>query len=131
MITFAVQQAPTPKPAPAAVKRSRPQLDHAACYWQGEERSATSTKATMDLARILVAAGCPDQPWQAVGTDGQRRFFGNSLHRLATRTIEESSERGSVTEAVWMDVSQLWSRDSAASKPEVEETDAESEAAAE
>jgi hypothetical protein len=34
-----------------------------------------------------VAAGCPDQPWQAIGDDGQRRLFGASLHRLARLTV--------------------------------------------
>lgn len=126
MITFFVSPSPIPKPAPAQAKRSRPQADVAACHWNGENWSSTSTHgATMSLARKLVAAGCPDQPWQAVGPDAARRFFGNSLHRLATRTVRESAEAGSPTEAVWIDVSQVWKRDSMAGEEETEDTGAE------
>ena len=93
MITFTVRQGPTPKPPPPHQKRSRPVPDIASTHWNGQDWAITSNKgATMDLARKLVAAGCPDQPWQAVGTDGQRRFFGNSLHRLATRTIVQGDD---------------------------------------
>ncbi len=115
IITFTVRQGPTPKPVPLQQRRSRPVPDIATTRWNDQDWSATSTHgATMDLARKLVAAGCPDQPWQAVGTDGARRVFGKSLHRLATRTITESAERGTPTETVWVDVSQVWKRDSMA-----------------
>jgi hypothetical protein len=126
MITMTVRQGPTPKPVPLHQKRSRPVPDIAATCWNDQDWSATSTHgATMVLARKLVAAGCPDQPWQAVGSDGQRRFFGNSLHRLATRTIRESAEGGTPTEAVWVDVSQVWKRDSTPEETETDLADAE------
>lgn len=46
--------------------------------------------ATMNLARMLVAAGAPDGQWQARGKTGRLRFLGPSLHRWAKLTISES-----------------------------------------
>lgn len=43
------------------------------------------------MARKLVEAGYPDQPWQAVGLqDGGARMNGRSIHRLALLTVSES-----------------------------------------
>jgi hypothetical protein len=55
----------------------------------------------MALARRLVAAGCPDQSWEARAVDGQRRFFGKSLHRLAQLRIKELSERSGIAIVPW------------------------------
>jgi hypothetical protein len=51
------------------------------------------------LARVLVNAGVPDQPWQCVNDSGQRSVYGSSLHRLATRTVSEAA--GHVRWATW------------------------------
>lgn len=67
--------------------------DHAEAWWGPRLFQTQSVNgATMRLARLLVAAGCPDQPWQAVGDDGQRRRHGGSLHRLAKLTLAESAD---------------------------------------
>jgi len=39
----------------------------------------------MALARVLVEAGAPDQPWRVPG-----RLHGPSLHRLARLTVTET-----------------------------------------
>lgn len=62
-------------------------------------RAVSRRGATMALARRLVAAGCADQPWQAVGVDGRLRFHGPSLHRLAGLTIREDDRVGPLLEA--------------------------------
>jgi hypothetical protein len=48
----------------------------------------------MALARQLVAAGIGDGPWEARGADGQRRFFGSSLHGLSRLTIADNDHDG-------------------------------------
>jgi len=45
------------------------------------------------LARLLVAAGVPDQPWETRTAAGTRSLFGPSLHGLAGLVAEESSLR--------------------------------------
>ena len=70
--------------------------DAATAVWDGKTYQATSRHgATMALARQLVAAGCPDQPWEA-GRPGRRDLFGPSIHGLAQLTIHESDEDGPV-----------------------------------
>ena len=60
----------------------------ASATWNGRVFQASSANgATMALARQLVAAGCPDQPWEACGIDQQRRFYGQRLHRLAKLSV--------------------------------------------
>ncbi len=83
MITFVLSQ------------RRKDGADVAATVWQDRPFRAASTRGSVisRLARELVAAGCPDQDWQAVGIDGQRRLFGSSLCRLAQQTIKEN-DRG-------------------------------------
>ena len=52
-----------------------------------EARSRLSCEAA--LARVLVEAGVPDQPWQTVNVAGTVCLRGKSLHRLAQRTVVE------------------------------------------
>lgn len=52
-------------------------------------RAVSRNGATMVLARQLVAAGAPDDPWQACGVDGAVRLHGPSLHGLAKLTVIE------------------------------------------
>jgi len=56
--------------------------------------AASRNGATMALARQLVAPGFPDQPVEAVGTDGRIRFTAPSLHRLAQWTVIERDRGG-------------------------------------
>ena len=67
------------------------------CIWlaetviDGKRYSARSRRgAALALARVLVAAGIPDQPIcvRQAGLRGEMRY--RSLHRMAMRTIEES-----------------------------------------
>lgn len=63
--------------------------DRATAEWDGRQFEAVSANgASMKLARLLVAGGCPDQPWQTVGVDGQQRLRGTSLHDWAKWTIQ-------------------------------------------
>jgi hypothetical protein len=62
--------------------------------------AASRHGATMALARQLVAAGAPDGPWRVVGDGGLVRFFGQSLHRLATLTVTER-DNGGLAIAAW------------------------------
>lgn len=70
-----------------AVAGSTPQ-DTAETDWQGARfRTVSRNSACCALARDLVAAGCPDQPWEAHSPSGQRSVFGDSLHALARTTV--------------------------------------------
>ncbi len=65
-------------------------IDTAEATHGGELYRATSRHGcTMALARQIVAAGAPDQPWQAIGPDGAVWFRGASLHNLSRLTIED------------------------------------------
>jgi hypothetical protein len=76
------QQAATGAPVP----------DRATIEWQGQRYEQIDAHgAIFALARQLVAAGCPDQPWQTVGTNGVVQLHGPSLHGLANWTIRESA----------------------------------------
>ena len=55
-------------------------------------RAESRHGATMALARILVAGGVPDGPWQAE-RNGVPVMRGPSLHRLAGLTITEDGGR--------------------------------------
>ena len=62
--------------------------DQAEATWQGAAfRTVSRNSACCDLARKLVDAGCPDQPWEARSSAGQRSVFGDSLHALARTTV--------------------------------------------
>jgi len=75
--------------------------DHAGAVWNGLAYATQSAHgACCKLARILVDAGCPDQPWETRGSDGQRRLFGASLHGLARLTVS-SPDAGSPRLAKW------------------------------
>ena len=64
------------------------------CEWGGEHWAVFSSHgAVMALARVLVAAGCEDQPWEALGEDGARVLYGPSLLRISRLTFSEG-ERG-------------------------------------
>ena len=70
------------------------QPDRAATIWNGHTFTARSAHgASMAVARQLVVAGCPDQPWQAVSPAGQRLLHGGSLHRLARLAVSETDGR--------------------------------------
>ncbi len=94
MITITMVPGPIPKAAPPKQNRSPPQTDIATATWNGQPFQARSASgATMALARQLLAAGCPDQPWLCLNADGQPILRGKSLHRLATLTLKET-DRG-------------------------------------
>jgi hypothetical protein len=70
-----------------AVSGASPQ-DEATATWQGATfRTVSRNSACCALARDLVAAGCPEQPWEARNKTGQRTVYGDSLHALARTTI--------------------------------------------
>jgi hypothetical protein len=48
----------------------------------------------MKLARMLIAAGAPDQAWETYDGDDRKRLFGSSLHRLAKLDAQESGSTG-------------------------------------
>jgi hypothetical protein len=48
----------------------------------------------MKLARMLVEAGAPDQPWETCGIDGRKRLSGSSLHSLAKLDVQQSGSTG-------------------------------------
>jgi hypothetical protein len=84
----------TVTPLPPHKTPNKPIYDQATATWQDQQFIATSTHgSSMALARKLVAAGCPEQPWEAYSPGGQRLFFGPSLHRLAGLTIHEFGRR--------------------------------------
>ena len=68
--------------------------DYACCAWEGRVLEVRSKSATAALARVLVAAGCPDQPWEAFTPEGERSLFGPSLHGWAKRMVVETDRRG-------------------------------------
>jgi len=65
-------------------------LDGASCEWNGQQHVLRAPSAVAALARTLTLAGCPDGPWQALGTGGNRLFYGNSIHGLAQLHIRET-----------------------------------------
>lgn len=67
--------------------------DSASCTWDGRDFQVRAFSATTALARQLVAAGCPDQPWEAYTPTGERSIRGRSLHWWATRVLIEMNGR--------------------------------------
>jgi hypothetical protein len=81
-------------PAEPAKPFSSGEFFTATATWSGRNFSArTQSGVTMALARELVAAGCPDQAWQAERA-GAVALFGPSLHRLALLTVSEGGRDG-------------------------------------
>ncbi|MCU4161275.1 hypothetical protein AiwAL_14375 [Acidiphilium sp. AL] len=77
------------------IGEGNPGMDIAEAMFAGQSYTATSRNgATMKLARMLVADGCPDQPVEARGRDDGLRFTVPSLHRLARLTISEPDRGG-------------------------------------
>src|SRR5215472_1067281 len=68
-------------------------LDGASCEWHGQQWRLRAPSAVAALARTLTLAGCPDGPWQALGTAGNRLFYGNSIHGLAQLALREDNAR--------------------------------------
>lgn len=75
------------RPKPRA---NRAANDRAWCEWNGQRFDVTAFSATTALARKLVAAGCPDQPWESFVL-GTRSLFGRSLHGWAKRMVTEDN----------------------------------------
>lgn len=73
--------------------------DRATCSWDGRPFEATAFSATTELARKLVAAGCPDQPWESRTQDGTRSLYGPSLHNWANRVVTQ--DRGRLIQVRW------------------------------
>jgi hypothetical protein len=69
------------------------QRDHATCTWEGREYQVLTLSATTALARELVTAGCPNQPWEAYTPNGTRSLCGQSLHAWAGKVVGEG-DRG-------------------------------------
>lgn len=67
----------------------------ATATWDGREyRAESRSSCECALARILMAAGVPDQPWQTVHANGTTGLRGRSLHRLAGFTVSEGDRDG-------------------------------------
>jgi hypothetical protein len=65
--------------------------------WCGHSFEVTQTRGapTAALCRLLVKAGCPDQPWECWdATTGKPRFHGRSIHGWARKTISETDRDG-------------------------------------
>src|SRR6516162_2699669 len=79
-----------------ATQRCRDGADIIRAEWNGAGYEGRAThyggSALGRAARKLVEAGCPDDEWQMVGPEGDRRLFGGSLHGLAKLTIGESDK---------------------------------------
>ncbi len=66
-----------------------PGTDHARAEWAGQVYSAASRNGIVSaLARVLIAAGCPDQPWQAA-RDDKVAMTGPSLAAAAALTVSD------------------------------------------
>jgi hypothetical protein len=78
------------QPSKSGAVTGAPVPDEASAEWGGELFSVRTPRgATMALARRLVAAGCPNQSWEAYDREGKRLLFGPNLHSLATWTYVE------------------------------------------
>ena len=66
--------------------------DHACAEYEGVGFEASSgSGACMAVAREMIFAQVPDQPWEAVGLDGRPRLRGPSLLGLARSTVSEAA----------------------------------------
>lgn len=73
--------------------------DRATCSWDGQTFEVSAFSATTELARRLVAAGCPDQPWESHTREGTRSLHGPSLHGWANRVVTQ--DRGRLIQTRW------------------------------
>ena len=65
------------------------QIDQATAEWNGKTFAARSKRGVIPaIARALLAAGCPDQPWQAQ-RGSLTAMYGPSLARVAELTVTE------------------------------------------
>ena len=71
----------------------KPQRVYAQCEWNGQTVSVLQLSAITALARKLLNASCPDQPWESQ-VDGQPSLHGSSLHACAKRIIVERDRGG-------------------------------------
>lgn len=64
--------------------------EYAQADWDGHSYIASSRAgAVFAVARLLVAAGCPDGPWRVPS-----KLEGPSLHKIARLAIEDSPRGG-------------------------------------
>ncbi len=64
-------------------------IDHATAEWRGQTFAAHSKNGIVPaLARVLIEAGCPDQPWRAERGGGVV-MLGPSLARVAFVTVSD------------------------------------------
>jgi hypothetical protein len=73
---------------------SRPREVATAMVGGQEYRAESRASCEAALARVLVGAGMPDQPWQTRTRTGTVSLRGRGLHWLAGHTIEESDKGG-------------------------------------
>jgi len=69
-------------------------LDCATADWNAQHFSVEARGATTALARSLVAAGCPDQPWEAYTPSGVRGLYGKNLFAWSQRMLAEDDRNG-------------------------------------
>ncbi|HUN01061.1 MAG TPA: hypothetical protein PLI96_11340 [Halothiobacillus sp.] len=81
-------------PAEPAKPGSRGEFFTATTSYAGRSLTARTQGApVMELARVLVAAGCPEGPWQAERSE-QITMTGASIHRLAKLAVSEGGANG-------------------------------------
>lgn len=67
-------------------------FEHAEAVWRGQTYHAKSrNSAICAIARMLLEAGCPDQPWQAT-RGGKIAMTGRSLATMAGRVYVENDQ---------------------------------------
>lgn len=98
MIT--ITSVPLSRDGTSAAKGGGSLPDHASTLWNGVAYATPhGNGAVLKLARILVEAGCPDQPWETRNAEGHRSLYGHSLHQLSRLTVTDKT--GSARFAKW------------------------------